>query len=292
MAGNKNPWMKFYPSDWRSDPKVRLCSMAARGLWIEMLALMHEADPRGHLVVSGQRPTDAQLSVLTGCPTDQLPGLIGELDSAGVFSRTSKGVIYSRRMTRDEKRARNARRNGKTGGNPKLCNTSTIPPPDNPEVKGADKTQRPEAICQKKKDNSPKRSRVPYPDDFNKFWQAYPTDANMSKKQALLEWQRLDDDDRAAAVASLKAFKAYCGKNPDYRPVHACRYLNYRRFEGHLEASEAMEDREHVSKVKLFKGTPPFDAWNAYRERRGERPISRSEWWFPSEWPPGQGLAQ
>ena len=287
MAQGRNPWMKFYPSDWRSDPKVRLCSMAARGLWIEMLALMHEAEPRGHLIVSGQRPTDTQLSVLTGCPTDQLPDLLGELDSAGVFSKTQKGVIYSRRMTRDEKRAQNARKNGKNGGNPTLCNTSTIPPPVNPPVKGGLKTQRPEARGQNKDIESPKRKRVSYPDQFQEFWKRYPTDANMSKKQALSEWQRLQEADRGAAIESLPAFSAYCKANPDYRPLHACRYLSYRRFEGHLEAKERLKDREERAKIKLFKGTPPFDAWNAYRELKGERPISRSEWWFPSEWPPG-----
>lgn len=283
----KNPWMKFYPSDWRSDPKVRLCSMAARGLWIEMLALMHEADPRGHLIVSGQRPTDIQLSVLTGCPTDQLPDLLGELESAGVFSRTSKGVIYSRRMTRDEKRARNSRKNGKNGGNPTLCNSKPITVQVNPEDKPPDNTQRPEAICQKEKSISPKRGkRVPYPPDFEAFWQEYPTDANMSKKEALQEWQKLDEDDRRAATESLTSFKAYCRGQPDYRPIHANRYLNKRRFDGHLEASKELRERLDKAKVKLFRGTPPFEAWNAYRKRTGKPAITQPEWFFPTEWPP------
>lgn len=38
-----DPWLKFYPTDWRSDPALKMCSLAARGLWIEMIALMHEA---------------------------------------------------------------------------------------------------------------------------------------------------------------------------------------------------------------------------------------------------------
>jgi hypothetical protein len=47
--------MKFYPSDWRSDPMLRLCSLAARGLWMEMMCLMHEAEPYGSLLVNGTR---------------------------------------------------------------------------------------------------------------------------------------------------------------------------------------------------------------------------------------------
>ena len=152
--------MKFYPSDWRADPRLRMCSLAARGLWLEMLAVMHEASPRGHLIVNDRCPSDSQLGVLTGCPTGDLAGLISELEGAGVFSRTAKGVIYSRRMTRDEKRARSARKNGQRGGNPSLGNDYPIPRPDNPSdmppdiptdipsLKAGDKPQSPETRVQ------------------------------------------------------------------------------------------------------------------------------------------------
>lgn len=139
------PWSKFYWADWRSDPRLRMCGLAARGLWIEMLALMHEAEPYGHLVVSGNAPTDAQLGVLVGAPSTQVPELLGELERAGVFSRTRKGTIYSRRMLRDEKRVLTAQKNGKTGGNPKLSKQTTNSPLDNPPLKAPDKPQRPEA---------------------------------------------------------------------------------------------------------------------------------------------------
>lgn len=89
-----DPWLKFYPTDWRSDPALRMCHLSARGLWIEMIALMHEAAPYGHLLVSGRSPTNAQLAVLVGTSPDQIPELIGELESAGVFSRTREGVIF------------------------------------------------------------------------------------------------------------------------------------------------------------------------------------------------------
>lgn len=117
-----DPFLKFYTSDWRSDPRLKMCSLASRGLWLEMLCLMHEATPYGHLLISGRSPTDAQLAVLVGAPPDQIPELLGELDSAGVFSRTKEGVIYSRKMTRMQKRAAQVRKSGQRGGNPKLTN--------------------------------------------------------------------------------------------------------------------------------------------------------------------------
>lgn len=143
-----DPWLKFFPTDWRSDPKLRMCSLAARGLWIELIAIMHEATPYGHLLVSGLAPTDTQLAVLVGVPSDQIPALRGELEAAGVFSRTGKGVIYSRRMTRVAKKSAIARKNGKNGGNPTLRKQTGNSPSDNQKPTDPVKPQKPEAIFQ------------------------------------------------------------------------------------------------------------------------------------------------
>ena len=159
------PWVKWYWSDWRSDPRLRMCSLAARGLWAEMLALMQEAEPYGHLVVNGLAPTDTQLAVLAGAPPEQIPDLLGELESTGVFSRTQKGVIYSRRMTRDERKSRKARLNGKTGGNPSLGkgkgNSASDNPPLKPPDNHGDNTQRPEARSQRREEAAQQSSTPP-----------------------------------------------------------------------------------------------------------------------------------
>ncbi|MGP9790677.1 hypothetical protein [Roseinatronobacter sp. NSM] len=145
MATQKQPWVKFYTTDWRSDPRLKMCSMAARGLWIDIICLMHEAKPYGHLLVSGHRPTDTQLAVLVGAPPDEITALLGELESAGVFSRTREGVIYSRKLSRMAKKAGNARNNGRKGGNPSLLKERENLPLDNPKVKGGVKPQSPDA---------------------------------------------------------------------------------------------------------------------------------------------------
>ncbi|MCV2865011.1 hypothetical protein [Defluviimonas sp. WL0075] len=150
-----DPWLKFYTSDWRSDPRLRMCGIAARGLWIEMICIMHEATPYGHLLVSGQRPTDAQLAVQVGTTPDQITALLGELESAGVFSRTRQGVIYSRRLTRMAKKAATARNNGRKGGNPTLRNkTENLRPIKDLDNTG-DNTQKPEARYQNISSSSP-----------------------------------------------------------------------------------------------------------------------------------------
>ncbi len=160
-----NPWVKFYTSDWRSDPALRMCSLAARGLWIEMICIMHEATPYGHLLVNGHSPTETQLGVLVGAPPEQIAAMLGELETAGVFSRTRAGVIYSRKLARMAKKTATARKNGRNGGNPSLCNKKTNQALDKGEVNGGDKPQKPEARSQSKKREpygSPKKgNRLP-----------------------------------------------------------------------------------------------------------------------------------
>ncbi len=116
----KRPSFQFYPADWRKDSALQSCSVAARGLWIEMLCVMHECEPYGHLAINGKAMSVIQLARLIGETEKMVKGLLNELESAGVFSRTQTDCIYSRRMISDEK-IRVIRGNaGKLGGNPNL----------------------------------------------------------------------------------------------------------------------------------------------------------------------------
>lgn len=111
-------WSKFFWADWRSDPAVRLCSLSARGLWIDMLSFISEAD--GYLLISGKAPSVETLARLTGTPIPDVEAALKELEEHGVFSRTARGVIYSRRLVRAFKKSEISRKNGKFGGNPTL----------------------------------------------------------------------------------------------------------------------------------------------------------------------------
>lgn len=143
-----NPWMKFYPSDWRADPALRSCTIAARGLWIEMLALMHEAEPYGSLLINGARIDKKRLAALAGIRDSECTVLLLELEGFGVFSRDEDGTIYSRRMRRDAQKAAIDRTNGKLGGNPKVKGGG------NPQVKPEVKAQKPEAIDHSQKEDA------------------------------------------------------------------------------------------------------------------------------------------
>jgi hypothetical protein len=144
-------WSKFFWSDWESDPALRLCSLAAQGLWMRMLCVAASHDPIGFVCISG-RPLDVtDLARLTGGTETEADALVQELSRNGVFSRDRTGRIYCRRMLRDARAAATARNNGAKGGNPNLvkgpnlCKGSGNPAWDNPRPKGADKPQKPRA---------------------------------------------------------------------------------------------------------------------------------------------------
>jgi hypothetical protein len=227
----KNPWVKFYPSDWRSDPRLRMCTVAARGLWIEMLCLMHEANPYGHLLIEGKAPNDTQLAMLAGIQTEQVTNLLGELESAGVFSRSSKGVIYSRRMVRDEKRAKNAQKNGRNGGNPSLCKTKEISGLVNPEDNLEVKAQKPEAIYQK--DIKEKNTKKENPELFDQFWELYPRKDGKGKAREKFKIA-LSKATPEELMRSVRKYSQLCSElKPEERQFipHPATWLHQERWE-------------------------------------------------------------
>lgn len=112
---SKRPSFQFYPPDWRNEAGLRLCSMAARGLWIDMMCLMHDSEPYGHLTDMGRPMTPEALSRLVGESAASVKRWLAELGAREVFSVSDDGVIFSRRMVRDEA-VRDARAAGGAAG--------------------------------------------------------------------------------------------------------------------------------------------------------------------------------
>lgn len=138
----KAPAFQFYPGDWQRDLALRSCSLAARGLWIELMCLMHDGQPRGVLRVEFGPLEPQQIAKLVAADLGEVEPLLAELEAAGVFSCDSDGAIYSRRMVSDEevRRARadggqrgaehgqKGAEHGVKGGRPRRINGDEQPP--------------------------------------------------------------------------------------------------------------------------------------------------------------------
>jgi len=99
--GNGHRWSKFWWRDHQGDAALRACSLAARGYWMELLCVAHEAEKVGHVLINGKKPNGRQLAAIAGCTEREAKKLEAELEEAGVFSRLPDGTIYSRRMVKD-----------------------------------------------------------------------------------------------------------------------------------------------------------------------------------------------
>jgi hypothetical protein len=150
-ATQRHSWFKFFPSDWKGDELLAMCSLGARGLLVELLCLMHRATPYGYLLVNGKPPSDAELVRLVRASSlTELRRLKTELLERGVLSVEGRKV-YSRRMVRKGRQSQIGRDTGKRGGNPALTVSEQQPLTvavngrPNPPVLITDNTQRLEA---------------------------------------------------------------------------------------------------------------------------------------------------
>lgn len=112
----KLPAFQFYPGDWLKDPNLRRCSPAARGVWVDMLCLMFECDPRGVLATGGKPWGDDEIASVISGQTAEVLSCIQELLTKEVASRNGAGAIFSRRMVRDEQIRRERAKAGAKGG--------------------------------------------------------------------------------------------------------------------------------------------------------------------------------
>lgn len=149
----KRPSFQFYPGDWLRDTALRSCSLAARGLWAEMLWLMHDGTPYGTLKVGSKVILPPNLARMVGATLEEVEGWLEELREAEVYSVDDEGAIYSRRMKRDEEVRQKRAAGGILGGNPALMvnheATDKVNLPPTPASASAS------ASAKKKKDKAP-----------------------------------------------------------------------------------------------------------------------------------------
>jgi hypothetical protein len=122
----RDVYFKFFPRDWLADEQLQACSLAARGLWIDLLAVAHKS--KGLVKVNGMRATPAVIARQVRADPGEVRKLLKELINRGVCSVLADGTICSRRMMRDAKRREINRKNGFFGGSPLLKSGLNKPP--------------------------------------------------------------------------------------------------------------------------------------------------------------------
>lgn len=139
---------RWFWSDWMSDPCVRACGYAARGLWQDMLCIagMNKGREHGYVTINGDKLETSEIARMTGGAVEEVEILLEELGRKKVFSKDKRGVIYCRRMVRAEKN----RGNGRLGGNPNLLKEKGKKNPVQPDPKPLIPEPKPEPAPEKK----------------------------------------------------------------------------------------------------------------------------------------------
>lgn len=108
----KLPWFKFFPGDWLKEPSLTVCSPATRGIWMDLLCVMHESGRLSNLA-----GTSDQLARLARCSTADIAHALVELQNLGVAEVTSRNngvtdyvTVTSRRLKREEKAREHTRK--------------------------------------------------------------------------------------------------------------------------------------------------------------------------------------
>lgn len=181
-----NDVIDFDVADWMRDPELRCCSLAARGLWMDLICVIHQCDQKGHLQHrSGEPFTTAQIARIAGTSEAECEELVQELEACGVFSRNDAGTIYCRRMARgDSPKPKSTK--GKCPSKDASSSAEEEPAQETADKSSSvDDDQHTTSIGTS---TTRKRKTKSYPIEFENWWILYPRRA--AKHDALKAWEK------------------------------------------------------------------------------------------------------
>jgi hypothetical protein len=190
MGGSKRPAFQFYPNDWKADDALMSCSLAAQGLWIYMLCVMHYSNPYGHLVNRSGHPMPMeQLAKLARTTIAEVDEMIAELADSEVFSLTDQGVIFSRRMAEDGAKYNAFVAAGKRGGLAK--SKGGVASKEVAKSKGGVGSETYSPSPSPSPDSnlqSPEEEHVQVRIPFEEIWKLVPANRRLAKAEAQRLW--------------------------------------------------------------------------------------------------------
>lgn len=269
----KRPSFQFYPGDWLNDAGLRLCSIGARGLWIEMLCLMHQGTNYGFLMVNHAPILPVNLARISGATLTEVEGWLVELEGAGVFSRDDSNCIFSRRMISDEKVRAARAAGGILGGNPALTGGAKGSKKVDNKVNHQPNLKPTPSSSPASSSSSSKKPPKGAPAGFDEFWSAYPK--KEAKPTALKAFAKVTAplELLLSAIAVQKKSEKWAKDGGQYIPMPAT-WLNGERWNDGVTVAAAELDgdtRAAVEREGIDKGIGPWDnlveTWPDYKAR-------------------------
>lgn len=252
----RRPSFQFYPADWLGNANLRRCSHTEKGIWLDVLCLMHDAPEYGVL-----RWPLADIARAVGCQVGDLEDLItknvlkgsdGFLEAGFIYIPRSgrkngppveliapqQGPLwYSSRMVRDEHVRQHRGEGSRFGEAPELTPKAAPIPTfgestDSPKPPFGDGSTSSSSSSISKPICSPSASGSAG-DEFSVFWNLYPR--KVAKAEAEKAWKRLNPSkpllaDLLEGLERQKALPDWTRDGGKFIPYPAT-WLNGRRWE-------------------------------------------------------------
>lgn len=229
------------------NPELSRCSMAARGLWIEILCLSFECEERG-VFISGGVPWPKE-DVAAACRGDHSANLLllQELLTKGVAKIDKRGAIFSARMVRDEEIRKIRSESGEKGGRPTVSekqNESKTKAKHEAKAKQIPEDEYEEEVEDEKKSIN-----------FDIFWSLYPK--KIAKDNAIRSWNKINPSPELfkKIIDSLKiqiksdGWRTDCGKFIPYPAT----WLNGMRWEDDVSPAYKLKSDAEIKAERSDK---------------------------------------
>jgi len=241
------PATLWFWDDWFSSFDVRACSLAARGLWMDMLGIMARAEIMGTFTINGKQVDGMTLARIAGITEAETERPLAELEENRVFSRLQDGTIINRRMfevsQRKEMISKIKAAAGKKGAEARW-QTDGKPMTDYPTEEMAKPMAKMALPNQPKpiQTNKTKRDgRIQSEFDplFEEFWKGYPKkvgkEVAREKFMILARAEKIPELIKATNgyMDYLKSQKVH--KNFDQEPMNPATFLMKNRWRDYIE---------------------------------------------------------
>lgn len=276
----RRPSFQFYPGDWQSNANLRRCTHEEKGIWMDVMCLLHDSEEYGVL-----RWSLSEIARAVGTTKSKIRKLIeknilkgdeiflkepfiftprsGRKNGAPVelISPQNGPVWYSSRMVVDEHKRKNS------GASTRFCankseveeqqidNTTnnTKPginaPPSHSPCRRHGENESDGSSSSSSSSSSIKNNMSDLQSDFGRVWDCFPVDlgAKGSKKNAFTEFRKLKPD-KALISEMILAAKAQAAEKYSKRRAgqfaenfpHLERWIKHRRWEDEIQQLTAV----------------------------------------------------
>lgn len=93
----RRPSLQFYPGDWQSNPKLRRCTHGEKGIWLDVLCILHDQDEYGIV-----RWPLCEIAIAVNCKLPALQRLVDKQVLKGTDSGTCEPFVFTPRHGRKD----------------------------------------------------------------------------------------------------------------------------------------------------------------------------------------------